>query len=94
VFLIELGYCYRQEAKKSLSRFLGVEGLFAGVREQAHMIKEVAKASIAAVEMQHEILELQRVYEQQGETSQEAQEAIQRRMLEKGRDSLFFPTLF
>ena len=67
-----------------MARFLGVESLFAGMRENVHMIKEVAKANIAAVAMEAEIMELQKVYEQQGETSQEAMEAMQRRMLEKG----------
>lgn len=62
-----------------------MEGLFAGVREQAHMIKEVAKAHIAALEMEQEVLEMQRIYEQQGEKTPEAQEAVQRKMLEKGK---------
>jgi len=50
-----VGYVYANEAAQHLGRFLGIEGVLAGIQEKGHTIKETVKVISAAVELKGDL---------------------------------------
>ncbi|KAL6065756.1 Chaperone protein DnaJ [Balamuthia mandrillaris] len=93
--LLIVGYVYRQEAKKHMGRFLGMESLFQGLRETAHTIKEVANLTMAAVELQREVEKIERefgakaLHIRNADEMQTMQLEVEKMMMEKGTNTLW-----
>lgn len=55
-----IGYVYKQEAKQHMGRYFGLESLWHNIAEKTHFIREAFKATVAALELQADIEEIQK----------------------------------
>jgi len=92
--LYTVGYVYNQEAVKAMGRFLGIESAVENIRETAHTLKGALGLTLAAVEMQTEIEQLQREFQMQSQTMtvdelQRANEELQHKVMAKGLNTMW-----
>jgi len=87
--LFLLGYVYQQEAKQHLGRYLGMERLWARVQETGHTIKEGLRATMSAFETELEVRRAQQDLQNGSVVSPDQVEAVQKRILEKGLDTVW-----
>eukprot|EP00005_Dracoamoeba_jomungandri_P002305 CAMPEP_0174261448 /NCGR_PEP_ID=MMETSP0439-20130205/11437_1 /TAXON_ID=0 /ORGANISM="Stereomyxa ramosa, Strain Chinc5" /LENGTH=411 /DNA_ID=CAMNT_0015345927 /DNA_START=120 /DNA_END=1355 /DNA_ORIENTATION=+ len=90
--LFIIGYAYKQEAIKHMGGFLGFTGIWEEAREFAHMIKETVSMTVTAVDLSAQIAELEYEFASsglEGEEAVKAEEELQRRIMEKGVNSLW-----